>query len=99
MQVSPELVTKSRLKLQAGVGPLVNITKHFIERLFERSRDLEEFAVALKAARDILKNELCVIAYQSVVNNGVTRVNLTKYLKMVCLTDVTTMKLVIKTVY
>jgi hypothetical protein len=99
MNFSQEQVNRFQLRLQGIVDSRVVVSKHFIERLFERSRDIEEFAAAIKNARDILNDKMCVIIYQSVVNNGVTRVDLTRHLKMVCHMNLDSMKLIIKTVY
>jgi len=99
MRMSDSELTKFQTSLQQQVGPLVLVTFHFIKRLAERTLDLEEFALTFKSARDILKDRMCVIAYQSVVNNGVTRVTITSRAKMVCFTDETRMKLILRTIY
>lgn len=99
MKCSPEELVKFKTKIQQQIGPNVVITSHFMERLAERSSSLAEFATLLAITRDILKDKMCVIAYQSVLNNGVTRVKLTTDFKMVCYCNVAAMKLVVKTVY
>lgn len=99
MKCTPEELVKFKNKIQQQLGPNVVLTKHFMERLAERSSSLAEFTTILITARDILKDKMCVIAYQSVVNNGVTRVKLMSDFKMVCYCNVAAMKLIVKTVY
>lgn len=83
--------------LQKGLGPLVVVTKHLIERLIERV-PLSEMDVVIKQIVKRIKTDLCVIAYESVVVGNAIRIRVANF-KLVCWTNVDAQKLVLRTIY
>lgn len=83
--------------LQDGLGPLVYVSLHVIERLLERVPK-DKMEQTIKVIIRTLKSKLCMIAYESVVAGSPIRVKVNDF-RIVCWTDTEAKKLVLKTIY
>lgn len=98
MKLPENTLVKLRNRLILLSPSHIYFSKHFIERLVLRSYDIEVLKETSNQIIKVLKDKMCVIIYQSVVNNGVTRVTVNDR-KLVCFFDEVKNQLIIRTIY
>lgn len=98
MKLSHEDAKRLSKQFQAKTNCHIDVTQHFMERLFDRVTDVDQLKRIASKVLNVLKNDTCVLVFRSVLTGNSIRVAIDEY-TMVCYFSIESKKLILKTIY